>query len=37
MKINNLGYLIKEGFRGIFLHGFMSTLKIGRASCRERV
>lgn len=24
MKINNLGYLIKEGFRGIFLHGFMS-------------
>ena len=24
MKINNLGYLIKEGFRGIFRHGFMS-------------
>lgn len=24
MRINNLGYLIKEGFRGIFLHGFMS-------------
>lgn len=24
MKINNLGYLIKEGLRGIFLHGFMS-------------
>jgi cell division transport system permease protein len=24
MKINNLGYLLKEGFRGIFLHGFMS-------------
>ena len=24
MKINNLGYLIKEGFRGMFLHGFMS-------------
>ena len=24
MKINNLGYLVKEGFRGIFLHGFMS-------------
>ncbi len=24
MKINNIGYLIKEGFRGIFLHGFMS-------------
>ena len=24
MKINNIGYLIKEGIRGIFLHGFMS-------------
>ena len=24
MRINNLGYLIKEGFRDIFLHGFMS-------------
>ncbi len=24
MKINNLGYLIKEGIRGIFSHGFMS-------------
>ena len=24
MKINNLAYLIKEGIRGIFLHGFMS-------------
>ena len=24
MKINNLGYLFKEGVRGIFLHGFMS-------------
>ncbi len=24
MKVNNLGYLIKEGVRGIFLHGFMS-------------
>ena len=24
MKINNLGYLFKEGIRGIFLHGFMS-------------
>ncbi len=24
MKVNNLGYLIKEGIRGIFLHGFMS-------------
>lgn len=24
MKINNVGYLIKEGFKGIFIHGFMS-------------
>ena len=24
MRINNIGYLIKEGIRGIFLHGFMS-------------
>ena len=24
MKMNNLGYLFKEGFRGIFKHGFMS-------------
>ncbi len=24
MRINNFGYLIKEGLRGIFLHGFMS-------------
>ena len=24
MELNNLGYLLKEGFRGIFLHGFMS-------------
>ena len=24
MKINNLGYLIKDGFLGIFRHGFMS-------------
>ena len=24
MKINNIGYLCKEGIRGIFLHGFMS-------------
>ena len=24
MRINNFGYLIKEGIRGIFLHGFMS-------------
>ena len=24
MKLNNVGYLLKEGLRGIFLHGFMS-------------
>ncbi len=24
MRINNIGYLLKEGFRGIFTHGFMS-------------
>ncbi|MBQ8580127.1 MAG: permease-like cell division protein FtsX [Oscillospiraceae bacterium] len=24
MRINNLGYLLKEGIRGIFLHGLMS-------------
>ena len=24
MKLNNLGYLFKEGFKGIFKHGFMS-------------
>ncbi len=24
MRINNLGYLLKEGIRSIFLHGFMS-------------
>ena len=24
MRINKIGYLIKEGIRGIFLHGFMS-------------
>ena len=24
MRFNNIGYLLKEGFRGIFLHGFMS-------------
>ncbi len=24
MKINNVNYLLKEGIRGIFLHGFMS-------------
>ncbi len=24
MRLNNFGYLLKEGFRGIFIHGFMS-------------
>ena len=24
MRINNIGYLLKEGFKGIFTHGFMS-------------
>ena len=24
MKKNNIGYLLREGIRGIFLHGFMS-------------
>ena len=24
MRMNNLGYLLKEGFKGIFKHGFMS-------------
>ena len=28
MKITNLGYLIKEGIRGIFLHGFASVAAI---------
>ena len=28
MKITNLGYLIKEGIRGIFLHGFMSVAAV---------
>ena len=28
MKINNLGYLVKEGIRGIFLHGFASIAAI---------
>ena len=28
MKINNIGYLFKEGIRGIFLHGFQSFLAI---------
>ncbi len=29
MKINNFGYLIKEGIRGIFLHGFKSLTAVG--------
>ena len=24
MRINNIGYLLKEGLKGIFTHGFMS-------------
>ena len=24
MRLNNIGYLLKEGFKGIFSHGFMS-------------
>ena len=28
MKVINLGYLIKEGIRGIFLHGFMSVAAV---------
>ena len=24
MRLNNIGYLLKEGFKGIFTHGFMS-------------
>ena len=24
MKKNNIGYLLREGFKGVFLHGFMS-------------
>ena len=28
MRLNNLGYLIKEGFKGIFKHGFMSFASI---------
>ncbi len=28
MKINNLSYLIREGIRGIFLHGFMSSCAV---------
>jgi len=28
MKITNLGYLLKEGIRGIFLHGFMSVAAV---------
>ena len=34
MKLNNLGYLLKEGFRGIFLHGFMSFAAVcGTVAC----
>ena len=29
MKLNNIGYLLKEGFKGIFLHGFMSFAAVG--------
>ena len=29
MKINNLGYLLKEGIRDIFRHGFMSFAAVG--------
>ena len=28
MKINNIGYLLKEGFRGMFQHGFMSVAAV---------
>ena len=28
MKLTNLGYLMKEGIRGIFLHGFMSVAAV---------
>ena len=28
MRLNNIGYLLKEGIRGIFLHGFMSFASI---------
>ena len=28
MKINNIGYLLAEGIRGIFLHGFRSFVAI---------
>lgn len=28
MRLNNIGYLIKEGFKGIFKHGFMSFASI---------
>ena len=28
MRLNNIGYLLKEGFKGIFLHGFMSFASI---------
>ena len=29
MKKNNIGYLLREGFKGVFLHGFMSFAAIG--------
>ena len=29
MKINNIGYLLKEGVKGIFKHGFMSFAAVG--------
>ena len=28
MRLNNIGYLLKEGFKGIFLHGFMSFVAV---------
>lgn len=28
MRINNFGYLLREGFRGIFIHGFMTLASI---------
>ena len=28
MKLNNIGYLLREGFKGIFTHGFMSFASI---------
>ena len=29
MKKNNIGYLLREGIRGVFLHGFMSFAAVG--------